>query len=91
MKSELKALANAIKTAKSQRCKDNNGFVTGLAWDRVLYRHMHVVYCLRRGRTLEQIEPRVRPDNALKQELLDRITASHPEVPSEPSLHTRAS
>lgn len=27
---------------------------------RTRYRHLHIVYCLARGRTLEQIEPKVR-------------------------------
>lgn len=90
MKTSLKALAAKIRLQKSQRCRDNNGFVFGLSQDQWLYRHMHIVYCLRRGRTMEQIESKVRLGNEPSKTLLAKIAEQHPEVSRETPLHSGA-
>jgi hypothetical protein len=56
LKLELKNLAKTIRIQKSKRCKDNNGYISGLLELRQYYRHRHVLYCLARGRTLEQCD-----------------------------------
>lgn len=56
LKLELKNLAKKIRIEKNKRCADNNGYVAGLRELRQYYRHRHVLYCLARGRTLEQCD-----------------------------------
>ena len=63
LKTELKLLAQEIRTLKSKRKGSPNGYVSGLDSARNLYRVKHIARCMLRGRTLEQIEPKVRnPD-----------------------------
>jgi hypothetical protein len=73
LKSELKTLAQEIRTGKSQRKSLPNGYVHGLASDRESYRIKHIAYCLARGRTMEQIEAKVAPENVLSKWQLERI------------------
>ena len=56
LKLELKNLAKTIRIQKKKRCAENNGYVAGLHELRQYYRHRHVLYCLARGRTLEQCD-----------------------------------
>ncbi len=56
LKLELKNLAKTIKLKKEKRCAANNGYVDGLLELRRRYRHMHVVYSMAKGRTLEQCD-----------------------------------
>jgi len=56
LKLELKNLAKTIRIQKNKRCTANNGCVPGLHELRQYYRHRHVLYCLARGRTLEQVD-----------------------------------
>lgn len=71
LKQELKDLAAKIKEAKSQFREvvtklskkepvDNVGplwkLTAAISADRFAYRHKHIVYCLLRGKTMEQIE-----------------------------------
>lgn len=56
LKLELKNLAKTIRIQKNKRCAENNGYVSGLFELRQYYRHRHVLYCLARGRTLEQCD-----------------------------------
>lgn len=62
MKAELKVLATEIRTLKSKR-KELKGYVPGLAGTQHEFRYKHIAYCLLRGRTLEQIESKVRDVN----------------------------
>jgi hypothetical protein len=62
LKLQLKELAKTIKEKKSHR-KDRqpdgsagSGYVSGLWLARDDFRHLHVAYCLLRGRTLEQVD-----------------------------------
>lgn len=59
MKADLKLLAAEIRTLKSKR-KELKGYVPGLETAQYNFRSKHIAYCLLRGRTLEQIEPKVR-------------------------------
>jgi hypothetical protein len=63
LKAELKVLAQQIKTLKPQRKQLANGYVPGLAATQHEFRYKHIAYCLLRGRTLEQIENKVRDPN----------------------------
>lgn len=63
LKELQKALALEIKSLKSKR-KELKGYVPQLDSTRYSYRRNHITYCLLRGRTMEQIEPKLRePDN----------------------------
>jgi hypothetical protein len=59
MKAELKALAKEIRQLKSTRKQCQNGCVTGLQYIQHEFRYKHIAYCMLRGRTIEQIEPKV--------------------------------
>lgn len=63
MKAELKVLATEIRTLKSTRKQCQFGLVPGLAGTQHEFRYKHIAYCLLRGRTLEQIESKVRDVN----------------------------
>ena len=63
LKQELKELAASIRKGKNQRKSSPNGYVSGLDYARHIYRHKHIVYCMLRGKTIEQIEPKVRQGN----------------------------
>lgn len=45
------------------------------------YRYLHIVYCLARGRTYEQIEPKVREGNEVDMKIIEKMLA---EVVREP-------
>lgn len=62
MKAELKVLATEIRTLKSKR-KELKGYVPGLGQAQYEFRANHIAYCMLRGRTLEQIEPKLRDPN----------------------------
>lgn len=61
----LKDQAKLIRDLKSQRKSNYSGYVPGLDSERRSYRLRHIAYCLARGRTLEQIEPKVAYYNEL--------------------------
>lgn len=63
LKAELKVLAQQIRTLKSQRKQFTNGYVPGLAGNQHEFRYKYIAYCLLRGKTLEQIENKVRDPN----------------------------
>jgi hypothetical protein len=44
------------------------------------YRHMHIAYCLLRGRTYEQVESYVRPGNEPNMKIVEDIMAQYKEV-----------
>lgn len=56
LKLELKNLSKKIRIEKNKRKSRENGYVAGLMSLRNYYRHRHVLYCLARGRTLEQVD-----------------------------------
>lgn len=60
MKADLKQLAKEIRTLKSTRKSFSTGYVPGLSYAQYSFRAQHIAYCLLRGRTLEQIEPKLR-------------------------------
>lgn len=66
LKQKLKSLSLEIRNQKKLR-KDpahnhGCGYVSGLDDNRHMARHMHVAYCLLRGRTIEQIEGNSKTD-----------------------------
>lgn len=63
LKAELKVLAQDIRTLKSKR-KELKGYVPGLSYAQEQFRIKHIARCLLRGRTLEQIEPKLRDPNS---------------------------
>jgi len=63
MKADLKVLALEIRNLKSKR-KELKGYVPGLGSAQEQFRIKHIARCLLRGRTMEQIEPKLRePDS----------------------------
>lgn len=90
MKAELKVLATEIRTLKSKR-KELKGYVPGLGQAQYLFRANHIAYCMLRGRTLEQIEPKLRdpndPSHRYAREKAASIVASvlAPQPPLEPN------
>ena len=62
MKAELKVLAQEIRQLKSKR-KEYKGFVPGLGSSQIEFRYKHIAYCMLRGRSLEQIENKLRDPN----------------------------
>lgn len=60
IKAEQKLLAVEIRDLKSRRKKERGGYVPRLLDKSKDYRYQHLVYCLLRGRSLEQIEPKTR-------------------------------
>jgi hypothetical protein len=70
MKSQLKSLAETIRTGRREhkaRCYQ----------ERYEFRHLHLVYGLLRGRTIEQMESKVREGNKRNQRTLDRLLQEH--------------
>lgn len=68
LKEELKLIAiniRKLKADKKEYQRGNGGssgsfsyMISRMKWE---YRHKHIVYCLLRGRTMEQIEKKNRP------------------------------
>jgi len=61
MKEDLKSLANKIRNGKSARKPKNRNESNIFDYDRLYgyrydYRHMHIAYCLMKGRKMEEIE-----------------------------------
>ena len=83
LKKDLKETASEIRKQKSERCADNHGFVYGLQKNQRDYRIKHIAYCLARGRTMEQIELKVRDENQLSKWELETI-AKMVEIVSQP-------
>jgi len=63
MKADLKVLALEIRKLKSTR-KELRGYVPGLENAQFTFRAGHIARCMLRGRTLEQIEPKLRDPNS---------------------------
>ena len=75
MKSELKGIAQEIRTLKSQRkthvckwAKQVTGQVPGLDSAQFKFRIEHIAYCLLRGRKPEEIENRWKPEKMHEKE-----------------------
>lgn len=63
LKAELKVLALEIRQLKSTRKQCKFGYVSGLGYAQNEFRIKHIARCMLRGRTLEQIEPKLRDPN----------------------------
>ena len=63
LKAELKVLALEIRQLKSTRKQCQFGYVSGLGSTQNEYRIKHIARCMLRGRTLEQIESKLRDPN----------------------------
>jgi len=63
LKAELKVLASEIRQLKSTRKQCPHGYVSGLSNAQNEFRIKHIARCMLRGRTLEQIEPKLRDPN----------------------------
>lgn len=59
MKADLKVLATEIRTLKFKR-KELRGYVPGLHNAQYKFRARHIAYCMLRGKSLEQIENKLR-------------------------------
>lgn len=76
MKQELKTLASEIRHLKTQR-KPLRGFVPGLLQAQYKYRHLHIAYCLLRGREYSQIEGKVAEGNEPNWRYIDELKTLH--------------
>jgi hypothetical protein len=86
LKEELKELAKLVRYNRNeyrnaQRCgswEDQNKFsiYRSFSWD---YRHMHIAYCLLRGRTMQQIENKNRENNEPNQSLIRKYMEQYRE------------
>ena len=67
MKEELKEKGRLIRTLKNNRKEKSENYDRDACWkvkvEKRNYRHKHIAYCLVRGRSYEQIEPKTREDN----------------------------
>lgn len=63
LKLKLKELATEIRELKSKRKTSPNGYVRGIISAKRRYRIGHVIMCLARGRTYEEIEKPTRADS----------------------------
>jgi hypothetical protein len=63
LKAELKVLAVEIRQLKSTRKQCKNGYVSGLENKQKEFRIKHIVRCILRGRTIEEIEPTLKDPN----------------------------
>lgn len=86
IKLELKESAKEIRYLKSQRKSFSSGYVPGLISKQYHYRHMHIAYCLMRGRTIDQIENKVREYNTHDETLVQKYINQFTEVLNE-ALH----
>lgn len=75
MKAELKVLAIEIRTFKSKR-KELKGYVPGLGSAQWKFRTNHIAYCMIRGKTIEQIEPKVRNPGSYEHKALMKEVAA---------------
>lgn len=75
VKQILKNTAVEIKELKSTRKDVPDGYVPGLLNKQYEYRHLHIAYCLVRGRTIDQIE-KPRPGNEHNKYKVERLMAN---------------
>ena len=79
MKADQKVLSIEIRTLKNKR-QELKGYVPGLLKAQNSYRATHIAYCMLRGKTIEQIEPKLRDTkdwtHTLVREHANRIVAS---------------
>lgn len=81
IKSELKTLAVDLHVSKKDlrlHMKENTYKVQEqyhVTKAKREYRHLHMAYCLLRGRTTEEVERKVRENNALNMDLVNEFLA----------------
>lgn len=76
LKSELKYLAAKIRTERAafkEAQRTGAPLTSDLGTLCYKFRHKHIVYCLLRGRTREQIENKVRDDNKPNEEYIQEL------------------
>ena len=73
LKLRIKKTVKEIRQMKSERKSSEYGYVSGLDSKRALARHLHIAYCLLRGRKYEEIEPSCREGNTPSEEWVEQI------------------
>ena len=79
IRQEKSNLVTRIRSLKAQR-KPLKGYVPNLAHAQYEYRHLHIAHCLLRGRSYEQIEPKVRAGNEPNWGKIDGLKALYSRV-----------
>jgi len=84
MKKELKDLADTIRNGKSGRkpkFRTNSNYKdwNNLEYNRYHFRHKHIVYCMIRGRTMDQIEQPAR-NNLPNKNYIEKLIVSYNET-----------
>jgi len=78
MKGTLKLLASTIRykkdTLKDKQRKGEESWEDyhDIYTNKYKFRHLHIAYCEKRGRTRLEIEPKVHPDNLPNEETIQR-------------------
>lgn len=87
LKSRLKELATYIRQEKAMYKDVQRGKVLWADWYKFCqagpcgnYRHMHIAYCLLRGRKYEQIENKVKPGNEPSWTAIEAIMNQYREI-----------
>lgn len=70
-----KQLVKAIRKAKSEDYQ-----YIPESWE---FRHRHIAYCLMRGRTIKQIEPKVHQGNERSEELVQKFIDQYKDLETE--------
>ena len=78
LKQRLKDLAVDIRKMKASRKQHEFGYVPGLDSARWEARHLHIAYCMLRGRKYEEIEPRCHEEPNMTR--VEKIMEAHREA-----------
>jgi hypothetical protein len=86
MKKDLKELVVKIRNGKSGRKPKNRTDFNivdyeDLSYHRRQFRHLHIAYCLMRGRRIEQIEPNTRDYNKHNISQVDKYISQYTPKP----------
>jgi hypothetical protein len=89
IKTELKNLATDLKVTKTNlriRMREET-YKTDEQWHILKvkreYRHLHMAYCLLRGKTREEIEDKVKPGNIIDSKLVDEYSQDFKKMEEE--------
>jgi hypothetical protein len=89
LKAEQKEMAVKIRETKSEtkETQKKNEYAGSLQYSllklRSEYRHKHIAYCLMRGRSYEQIEPKCREGNKPNKDLIQEIINEYSQKESD--------
>lgn len=89
LKAEQKEMAVKIRETKNEtkETQKKNEYAGSLQYSllklRSEYRHKHIAYCLMRGRSYEEIEPKCRENNKPNKDLIQEIINEYSQQKSD--------